>query len=685
MKSFGLTGGVATGKSTAAKMMQANNPSLVLFDADVCVHKLYQDQDVLLELREMFGANALLADGQLNKTYLRDMVFSDEEQKKTLQDLIHPRVRKECLALQDEALHSNSASLFVADIPLLFEGGFDFGQEANLVVAVSRKTQVQRLKMRSGFDDATVYAILAAQLPISHKEKCADVVLWNEGPKTVLEAQINRFIKYQKIMSEEAQEELNLDEDSKPTIEEKAPPKENKIEAQKQPKKQSKEEPKEEVKAEKDAKGEQKAEPKEPKYDVPEKLVVNEFRDKPLAELHALADALPIKVHPMANKSQLVFDVLSFYGKHGTELTGYGFMEQAKDNYAMLRCPKKSFKTSPDDLYIGGDLIKKHGLCVGQKITVKMRAPRGRDKYLSAMDVLLVEDIEISKYEKPEHFDKLTALIPNERIILENGVEGGLAVRLVDLVAPLGKGQRGLIVAPPRGGKTILLKNIAKSIKANHKEVELIVLLLDERPEEVTDFEETVDAEIFSSTFDEPSRRHAQVSDLVLERAKRLVELGKDVVILLDSLTRLARGHNNSQQGGVIGSGGLNPQALQKSRKFFGAARNVEGGGSLTILATALVETESRMDEVIFEEFKGTGNMEIRLDQDLAERRVYPAIHIPQSGTRNDDRLYHPDEMQKVLEIRRVVAALPVGDAVQTLLKALSNTQNNTELLLKGI
>ena len=423
----------------------------------------------------------------------------------------------------------------------------------------------------------------------------------------------------------------------------------------------------------------------EPVYNVPEAVVVNEFRDKPLAELHEIADELPIKMHPMAMKSQIVFDILSFYGKNGTTLTGYGFMEQAKDNYAMLRCPKRSFKTSPDDLYIGGDLIKKHGIAVGQKIMVKMRAPRGRDKYLSAMEVISVEGLAISAYEKPQHFDKLTALIPNERIILENGVEGGVGVRLIDLVAPLGKGQRGLIVAPPRGGKTVLLKSIAQSIKANHKEAELIILLLDERPEEVTDFEETVDAEIFSSTFDESSRRHAQVSDLVLERAKRLVELGKDVVLLLDSLTRLARGHNNSQKGGVIGSGGLNPQALQKSRKFFGAARNVENGGSLTILATALVETESRMDEVIFEEFKGTGNMEIRLDQELAERRIYPAIHIPQSGTRNDDRLYHPDEMQKVLEIRRVIASLPVGDAVQTLMKALNQTQNNTELLLKGL
>ncbi len=418
---------------------------------------------------------------------------------------------------------------------------------------------------------------------------------------------------------------------------------------------------------------------------VSEFILVNEFREKPLAELHEIMESLPVRSQATATKSQLVFDILSFYAKHGTILEGEGYMEQAKDNYAMLRDPKRSFKTSSDDLYIGGELIRNYGLLVGQKVKVRMRAPRGRDKYLSAMEVLEVEGMPLADYVKPKDFDKLTPMFPNERIILENGEEGGLGVRLVDLVAPLGKGQRGLIVAPPRGGKTILLKQIAKSIRANHPDVELVVLLLDERPEEVTDFEENIDAHVFSSTFDEPARRHAQVADLVLERAKRLVELGKDVVLLLDSLTRLARGHNNAQNNGPIGSGGVNPAALQKSRKFFGAARNVQEGGSLTILATALIETESRMDEVIFEEFKGTGNMEIRLDQDLAERRIFPAIHIPQSGTRNDDRLYHPDEMRAVLEIRRVVAALPVGDSIMTLLKALDKTQNNTELLLKGL
>jgi transcription termination factor Rho len=426
-------------------------------------------------------------------------------------------------------------------------------------------------------------------------------------------------------------------------------------------------------------------EPEEEKIEVPESIYVNDFREKPLAELHEIVESLPIRSQATATKSQLVFDILSFYAKNGTVLEGEGYMEQAKDNYAMLRDPKRSFKTSPDDLYIGGELIRNNGLLIGQKVKVRMRAPRGRDKYLSAMEVLEVEDLPVADYVKPKDFDKLTPMFPDQRIILENGKEGGLGVRLIDLIAPLGKGQRGLIVAPPRGGKTILLKQVAKSIRKNHPEVELIVLLLDERPEEVTDFEESVDAHIFSSTFDEPARRHAQVADLVLERAKRLVEMGKDVVLLLDSLTRLARGHNNAQSNGPIGSGGVNPAALQKSRKFFGAARNVQEGGSLTILATALIETESRMDEVIFEEFKGTGNMEIRLDQDLAERRIFPAIHIPQSGTRNDDRLYHPDEMRAVLDIRKVVAALPVGDAIMTLLKALDQTQTNTELLLKGI
>lgn len=418
--------------------------------------------------------------------------------------------------------------------------------------------------------------------------------------------------------------------------------------------------------------------------ELPKEISINDFRIRPLSEIYTMLEVLPVKIPAKASKSQLVFELVSFYAREGVEVTGEGVMEQAKDNYAMLRDPDKSFKTSPDDLYMGGHLIREYGVMVGQRVKVRLRAPKGRDKYLSVSEILEIEGMPVAEYEKPKHFDNLTAMFPDERIMLESA-DTGLSPRVLDLVAPLGKGQRGLIVAPPRGGKTIMLKQIAKSIQLNHPEVELIILLLDERPEEVTDFEETVDAEVFSSTFDEPAKRHAQVSDLVMERAKRLVEFGKDVVLLLDSLTRLARGHNNSQRGGPIGSGGLSPAALQQSRKFFGAARNCEEGGSLTILATALIETESRMDEVIFEEFKGTGNMEVRLDRELAEQRIYPAIHIPQSGTRNDDRLYHPDEMAKVLEIRRQLASLPIGEAIETLLKNLSKTGSNAELLMTGL
>lgn len=419
--------------------------------------------------------------------------------------------------------------------------------------------------------------------------------------------------------------------------------------------------------------------------DLPDTVSINEFRHKPLSEIYAMLEVLPVKIPAKASKSQLVFELISFYAREKVEVLAEGVMEQAKDNYAMLRDPEKSFKTSPDDLYMSGNLIREYGIMVGQRIKVNLRAPRGRDKYLSVDEVLEIEGVPAAEYVKPKQFDHLTAMFPDERIMLENA-ETGFSPRVLDLVAPLGKGQRGLIVAPPRGGKTILLKQIAKSIQLNHPEVVLVILLLDERPEEVTDFEETVNAEVFSSTFDEPAKRHSQVSDLVMERAKRLVEMGKDVVLLLDSLTRLARGHNNSQRGGgPIGSGGLSPVALQQSRKFFGAARNCEEGGSLTILATALIETESRMDEVIFEEFKGTGNMEVRLDRELAEQRIFPAIHIPQSGTRNDDRLYHPEEMEKVLEIRRQLASLPVGEAIENLLKNLAKTGTNAELLMSGL
>ena len=415
---------------------------------------------------------------------------------------------------------------------------------------------------------------------------------------------------------------------------------------------------------------------------LPESISINEFREKPLSEIYSMLEVLPVKIPAKASKSQLVFDLVSFYAKEGVIVEGEGILEQAKDNYAMLRDPAKSFKTSPDDLYLNGNLIREHGLVVGQKVKARLCAPRGRDKYISVSEVLEIEGAPAADYSKPKDFDHLTAMFPDQRIMLENA-ETGMSPRVLDIVAPLGKGQRGLIVAPPRGGKTIILKQIAQSIQLNHPEVVLIILLLDERPEEVTDFEETVDAEVFSSTFDEPAKRHAQVSDLVMERAKRLVELGKDVVLLLDSLTRLARGHNNSQRsGGPIGSGGLSPAALQQSRKFFGAARNCEEGGSLTILATALVETESKMDDVIFEEFKGTGNMELQLDRKLSNKRVYPSVDVNPSSTRREDLLLDKPMLDKIWILRNYLSDMNSVEAMQFLRDRLVKTSTNEEFLI---
>lgn len=422
-----------------------------------------------------------------------------------------------------------------------------------------------------------------------------------------------------------------------------------------------------------------------PDYKLPKSADLLALRDLSLADIYTRVEALPIRIPTNATKSKLIYELVSFYLKNDVRVTGSGVLELTKNGFGLLRDEDRSFKESPDDIYVPTQMISEYDLRSGQRLRVELKSGHGRDKYAAAQTILTIDGVEPEKWESPKDFDSLTAMFPDQRFVLERGKEGPLSVRVVDLVAPLGKGQRGLIVAPPRGGKTILLKQIARSIQENHPNSHLIILLLDERPEEVTDFEETVQARVYASTFDESHKRHAQVADLALDRAKRLVEQGQDVVLLLDSLTRLARGHNSAQRGGPIGSGGVSPQALQKSRKFFNAARNCEEGGSLTILATALVETENRMDEVIFEEFKGTGNMEIKLDQELAERRVYPAIHIQQSGTRNDDRLYHPDEMAKVLEIRRQITQLPVGDAIMTLLKNLDRTTTNAELLLSGL
>jgi transcription termination factor Rho len=650
---FALTGGIATGKSTFARLFQELLPKAEVFDCDDCVGRLLAEPAIIELVITVLGAEVGDGKGGLSRNRLRDHVFDDAEARAALEGVLHPRVREECLEFKERTAKEGVSPVFIADVPLLFESGFDFGYERSLLVATTRETQLARLKSRDGFDDKMADAILAAQLPIEEKIPLADVVFWNEGSEDLLRRQIRRFLQTLNLMSDR--------DTPAPEGSEETTPKSS------------------------DAPAEAAAVMEPPKPEIPERLEVEQLRSRSLSDLLDLAGTLPVRLPAFSSKSQVIFEIISYYASEGCHLEAEGVLEMAKDSFGMLRDPKRSFKQSPDDFYMGSNLIRDLELRPGQLVRCTLRPPRDRDKFLSAGAVLTVEGIPVEEYKAAKPFEELTSQFPDERFILECKEKDDMAVRLVDLVAPLGKGSRGLIVAPPRGGKTILLKQIARSIQSSNPGTALIVLLLDERPEEVTDFEETVDAQVYSSTFDEPSKRHAAVADTVLERARRLVELGQDVVILLDSLTRLARGYNNAQRGGPIGSGGLSPAALAESRKFFGAARNVEEGGSLTILATCLVETESRMDDVIFEELKGTGNMEIRLDRDLAERRIYPAIHIPQSGTRNDDRLYHADEMPKVIDLRRQLTGLPVGEAVGTLMNQLAKTSSNAEFLLRGL
>ena len=643
-----LTGGIATGKSSAVRHFQEFLPEIVVFDCDLAVHSLLETEAIAKELAGLFGDGFLDPEtGAVNRAKLRDTVFADAGKRALLEGVLHPRVRQECLALRDEAA-KKGARCFLADVPLLFENGFDFGQTKAITVSTSRATQVARLKARNGWDDALIESILAAQMPLREKEARADIVFWNDGRPNTLKAQIQRYC--------ETFPPISMSDTTEQTAE--APIS--------------------------DAASTAVAEAPAP-FPVPEHIDLNAFRLKPLAELQKISAEIPARIQGGLTKAQLVYEIICFFVANGSNVTCEGVLEFGKEHFAMIRDPERSFRPSQDDIHIGGPVLNNAKIRNGQLIKVKVRPPVQRDKYLTTAEILEIEGKPAAEWEEPKDFDKLTPMFPDSRIHLEGEGTEFLGVRVIDLIAPLGKGQRGLIVAPPRGGTTILLKQIAKSIKANNPGVELVILLLDERPEEVTDFEETVNSRVYSSTFDETPRRHAQVADLVIARAQRLVELDRHVILLLDSLTRLARGPNAAMQGGPIGSGGVSPAALQKSRKFFGTARNIENGGSLTILATALVETESRLDDVVFEEFKGTGNMEVRLDRELAERRVYPAIHIPQSGTRNDDRLYHPDEFKKVVDVRKQLAGLPIGDALVMLLENLKKTKTNAEFLLRGL
>ncbi len=406
---------------------------------------------------------------------------------------------------------------------------------------------------------------------------------------------------------------------------------------------------------------------------------IAELKQKSVAELHELAAELNITNYSGLRKQDLIFRIEQSLLDKDTVIRGEGVLEILPEGYGFLRSQDWNYLYGPDDIYVSPSQIKRFDLRTGDTVIGQVRPPKEGERYLALLKV------ETVNYEEPEKtktriaFDNLKPRYPDTRIKLENK-SGDLSMRVMDLMSPIGKGQRGLIVAPPKAGKTILLQKLANAITANHPDIYLIVLLIDERPEEVTDMQENVNAEVIASTFDEPADRHVQVADMVIEKARRLVEHGRDVVILLDSITRLARAHNVVvPHSGKILSGGVDANALQKPKRFFGAARNIEGGGSLTIIATALIDTGSRMDEVIFEEFKGTGNMELVLDRRLADRRVYPAIDINKSGTRKEELLLGKDELNRVYLLRNFLADMPVVEAIEFLLERMKRTKSNKE------
>ncbi len=408
---------------------------------------------------------------------------------------------------------------------------------------------------------------------------------------------------------------------------------------------------------------------------------LEDLKAKSATELLTFAEEVEVENASTMRKQELMFAILKQLASQETEIVGMGVVEVLLDGFGFLRSADSNYLPGPDDIYVSPSQIRRFGLRTGDTVDGPIRGPKDGERYFALLKVNTINFEDPEKIKHKVHFDNLTPLYPDERFRLEYLEEGGkkdFSARIIDVVAPIGKGQRALIVSPPRTGKTVLLQNIAKSVTANHSDCYLIVLLIDERPEEVTDMQRSVKGEVISSTFDEPAQRHVQVAEMVIEKAKRLVEHGRDVVILLDSITRLGRAYNTVvPSSGKVLTGGVDANALQRPKRFFGAARNIEEGGSLTIIATALIDTGSRMDEVIFEEFKGTGNSEIILDRKVSDKRIFPALDITRSGTRKEELLAAPDVLKKMYVLRRILNPMGTVDAIEFLLDKLRQTKTN--------
>ena len=415
---------------------------------------------------------------------------------------------------------------------------------------------------------------------------------------------------------------------------------------------------------------------------TPQTLSLFELQQKSVPDLNVLADSFGLVDLGALRKHELIFEILKANGRLNGTLHGKGVLEILPDGFGFLRSPYYNYLPCPEDIYVSPSQIRRFALRTGDLVDGEIRSPKDKERFFALLKVDKVNENDPEKSKSKIPFENLTPLFPDKRFILERE-QSEVSMRVMDLFTPIGMGQRGLIVAPPRTGKTVLMQKIANSISANHPSVYLIVLLIDERPEEVTDMERNTKAHVLSSTFDEPPERHVQVAEMVIEMSKRMVECGRDVVILLDSITRLARAYNTLQpHSGKILSGGVDANALHKPKRFFGAARNIEHGGSLTIIATALVDTGSRMDEVIFEEFKGTGNMELCLDRTLVDKRIFPAINVEKSGTRKEELLLHPDELSRIWILRRAVNGVPPVEAMELIVNKLKKTKSNAEFLM---
>jgi transcription termination factor Rho len=656
----GITGGIGSGKSAAAHALASKGA--ILIDADKIASQLLTDQKVKEEIVEEFGESVLDGQGNVYRTYLAHAAFESKKNLEKLNKIMHPRITAEVQAqvekvekaVAKKGKNSKEKDLIVIDAPLLFEAGLDKLCDATVFVDTDLDTRLKRTEEQRGWTKEELERREGFQDPPAKKKKKATHSVENMGTVEKLEEQLTEVLEKLKSEQKKSSARKQARDEEKPAA------------ASKRGSEESSEHDKyEEIKK--------------------SEVHITGLQKMTMKDLQETAKKEGIHDYSGLKKQDLIFRILKERVKQNGLMFGEGVLEILPDGFGFLRSPEYNYLPCADDIYVSPSQIRRFGLRTGCTVSGQIRPPKENERYFALLRVEAINYKDPEVLSRTVRFEDLTPLFPDERFRLES-TPNEVSMRIMDLVTPIGKGQRGLIVASPRTGKTVLLQKLANAIAANHPEVYLIVLLIDERPEEVTMMERSVGAaEVISSTFDEPASRHIQVSNMVLEKAKSLAEYGRDVVILLDSITRLGRAHNTeAPHSGRILTGGIDSQALRGPKRFFGAARNIEEGGSLTIMATALVETGSKMDEVIFEEFKGTGNMELHLDRRLADRRIWPALDISRSGTRREELLLHPDELKRAWIMRKALSEIqnPV-EVMELLISKMNKTKSNAEFLME--